>query len=167
MKLEFENLALNKQVFKDLLSGLSSAEYNWHEREGKWNLLQVVCHLYDEEREDFRARIKSVFEDPTKHFAPIDPVAWVTERYYATQDYPTMLDKFLTERDASIVWLKSLHNPDWDSAYEHPKKGPVSARFLLANWLAHDYLHIRQIIRIKYHHLQFQSGQNLEYAGDW
>jgi hypothetical protein len=37
----------------------------------------------------------------------------------------------------------------------------------LHNWLAHDYLHIRQIIRIKYDYLKKTSGEILLYAGEW
>lgn len=161
------SLSANKAVFENLFHGLPEVEYNWREREGKWNLLEVVCHLYDEEREDFRARVKSVLEYPELHFPKIDPVAWVTERNYAGQDYQSMLSKFLQERDASIAWLSNLKNPEWENAYDHPKVGPITARFLLANWVAHDYLHIRQINRIKYHYLQFHSGQSLDYAGEW
>lgn len=160
-------LSANRAVFEDLFRGLPEVDYSWREREEKWNLKEVVCHLYDEEREDFRARIQSVFADPSKSFTPIDPQAWVKERNYDQQDYEQVLTKFLNERDNSISWLKSLKNPEWNNAFIHPKKGPVSARFLLVNWLAHDYLHIRQIIRIKYHHLQFSTAMSLDYAGDW
>ena len=35
------------------------------------------------------------------------------------------------------------------------------------NWLAHDYLHIRQIIRLKFAYLQQLSKEDLSYAGNW
>ncbi len=162
-----QKLKSNKKVFENLLHGLSSSDYSWREREGKWNLCEIVCHLYDEEREDFRARVESVLTDPFKSFAPIDPQAWVSERKYNEQNYDKMLTKFLQERDNTIAWLNELKNPAWNNAFIHPKKGPVSAHFLLVNWLAHDYLHIRQIIRVQYHHLQFSTSMNLDYAGDW
>ena len=162
-----EELEINGTVFKQLLSQLTDNEYLWREHDGKWNLLEVVCHLYDEERDDFRTRLKLVLDDPEKPFPPIDPVGWVTERNYLEQDFSTMLDKFLVERNKSIAWLKSLNNPPFDNAFMHPKLGPMSGRFIFANWLAHDYLHIRQILRIKYNYLQFTSGQNLSYAGEW
>jgi hypothetical protein len=38
---------------------------------------------------------------------------------------------------------------------------------LISNWLAHDYLHIRQINRYCYEMLQQNTRQNLKYAGDW
>ncbi len=161
---EFE---INSAVFKQLFSQLSRTEYLWREHEGKWNLLEVVCHLYDEERDDFRTRLKLVLDDPEKPFPPIDPVGWVTERNYEEQDLNTMLEKFLAERRSSIEWLQSLDKPPLENAYMHHKLGPMSGRFILSNWLAHDYLHIRQILRIKYNYLQFTSGQDLSYAGEW
>jgi hypothetical protein len=38
---------------------------------------------------------------------------------------------------------------------------------LEANWLAHDYHHIRQVNRRLYEYLQFKSKANLAYAGNW
>ncbi len=162
-----ENLALNKTVFKAALAGMDPGLIKWREHHDKWNPLEVICHLYDEEREDFRARVQSVLENPDKDFIKIDPVAWVKDRRYLEQDFNLMLDKFLDERDQSVTWLKSLTNPPLTNAYIHPKVGPVTGDFLLANWLAHDYLHLRQITRIQYNHLKFKTGNNLDYAGSW
>ena len=47
------------------------------------------------------------------------------------------------------------------------KMGPLSARFFLENWLAHDFLHMRQINRRKYEYLRAHVGNALDYAGDW
>ena len=36
----------------------------WKQSENKWSMLEIICHLYDEEREDFRSRLaKILFED--------------------------------------------------------------------------------------------------------
>ena len=161
------SLQRNGSVFEKLLKGTPEEEFRWREREGKWNLLEVICHLYDEEKEDFRARVKSVLDNPDQHLPPIDPVGWVTARNYSGQHFETVLDNFLKAREESISWLSSVKNSPWDNTYEHPKLGPMSAQLLLANWLAHDYLHIRQITRIRYHYLQHFSGQPLDYAGEW
>jgi hypothetical protein len=160
-------LERNKTVFNVLLSCRDPFEYSWKQEPGKWNLLEIACHLYDEEREDFRARVKQVLDDPELPFPKIDPVSWVTERNYSGQDYSKILNDFLEERDVSINWLRSLKQPKWENAYMHPKVGPVSANLLLSNWLAHDYLPQRQIIKLKYDHLKFISGEKLDYAGNW
>jgi hypothetical protein len=162
-----ENLERNKTVFKDLLSGLSKEEYSWKPQPDKWCMLEVICHLYDEEREDFRARVKHTLEKASGSWPTIDPPGWVISRKYMEQDYKKKIREFMEERDKSIEWLKSLKNPNWDNAYIHPKVGPVTAKLLLSNWLAHDYLHIRQITKLKYDHLKQLSGEKLDYAGNW
>jgi hypothetical protein len=43
----------------------------------------------------------------------------------------------------------------------------MSARLFLHNWLAHDYLHIRQINRLKFAYLKAHSDISLDYAGAW
>jgi len=160
-------LERNKEVFRSLLDGLTKEVYLWRPLPEKWNLLEIICHLYDEEREDFRARVKSVLEDPQQPLTPIDPQGWVTERNYMGTDFNEMLNKFSEERDQSVQWLRSLESPQWNNAYQHPKFGPMTAELFLTNWLAHDFLHIRQILRLKFEYLRKQTDEPLTYAGSW
>lgn len=161
---EFEK---NKAIFLSLLGGLSEDVYLWRQAPEKWNLLEIICHLYDEERDDFRFRTKWVLEHPNKIPPTFNPIDWVTERAYAEQDFNEMLQKFIAERNASMHWLQQLKSPNWDNAFEHPKLGRLSAIYFLKNWLAHDYLHIRQIIKLKFDYLEHQSESGLNYAGTW
>lgn len=162
-----QELLRNRDVFKELLTGLTEREYVWKQNPDKWCLLEIVCHLYDEEREDFRARTKHVLETPTEPLPPIDPPGWVQERGYIKQNYADKLNRFLKEREESVEWLESLRSPKWDNAYQHPKFGAMTAKMFLSNWLAHDYLHIRQIIKLKFDYLKQQTDEALEYAGNW
>lgn len=157
----------NKKVFEANLSGLNRTQTLWKPAKQTWSLLEIICHLYDEEREDFRARTKQILESIDKPFDPIDPVGWVESRKYIEQDFDKKLKDFLNERQKSIKWLNSLKNPDWKNFYKHPLFGKMTAGMFLANWLAHDYIHIRQIVKIKYAYLQSKSPENLKYAGDW
>lgn len=157
----------NAATLKSLLAGLSPEEYTWKEKPEKWCLLEVVCHLYDEEREDFRARIMHTLETPHQPMPAINPAEWVTSRNYMQQDFEDKLDAFLQERTNSINWLRSLQNPNWNSTYEHPKMGKLRAQLFLDNWLAHDYLHIRQITAIKYRYLCSITKEPMDYAGNW
>lgn len=162
-----KELKNNKTIFQAQFSNLSKEEQIWKPEEKRWNHLEILCHLYDEEREDFRARLNSILEDPTKPFVQIDPAGWVKSRNYAEQNFETVLNDFLKERDASIAWLGTLEKANWENAYLHPKVGPLSGTFMLANWLAHDQLHIRQLLKLKYDQLLASSGQSLDYAGNW
>ena len=157
----------NWDDFKSMLSAISKQEYMWKPAPDKWCLLEIVCHLYDEEREDFRARLNHVLTTPDLPMPGIDPIALVTLNDYINQDYHEMLNQFLSERKNSIKWLNSLSAPDYKQAYIHPKFGPLNGELFLTNWLAHDYLHFRQITKLKYDYLKFQTGVSLKYAGDW
>ncbi len=160
-------LQRNRGVFLNLLSGLHPEEYQWKHKPEDWNILEILCHLYDEERDDFRKRLRHVMDFPDIDMDPIDPTAWVLEKDYSGQDFNRMLAAFLNERDLSVNWLGTLKSPRWNNVHHHPKLGPVTAKMFFVNWLAHDYLHIRQILRRKHEYLKSVSGESLNYAGEW
>jgi len=162
-----EQLEKNIPVFKYLLEEVPDHIYHWKPAPDKWNLLEILCHLYDEEREDFRTRVRLTLENPEQALPTFNPLNWVTEREYSKQDYFHKLLAFLSERQNSVNWLRSLESPNWRNAYQHPKFGPMSARLFLNNWLAHDYMHIRQINKNKYLYLKEHVKTGLEYAGNW
>ncbi|WP_161992012.1 DinB family protein [Flagellimonas algicola] len=157
----------NAGVFRETLSGLPSQMLLWKAKPSDWPILGIICHLVDEEREDFRARVKHALETPTKPLVPIDPEGWFTQRNYLNQDFQEMLLHFLNERAMSIKWLRGLENVNWESSLDHPDLGKISAHSFLLNWLAHDYHHIRQINNLKHAYLRQTSGDSLTYAGKW
>lgn len=139
----------------------------WKPSPGKWSMLDVVCHLYDEERFDFRQRIDYLLHKPGEELPKFDPLAWVTEHRYAEQDIVEMRTLFRREREHSVAWLASLDDPDWDAYKDHPVFGRLSASRFLASWVAHDYLHLRQMAQLNFEHLAATSGEELNYAGNW
>ena len=162
-----KNLSQNKFVFEKLLAGRTIEEYTYRQSENKWCLLEILCHLYDEELKDFRTRVKHVMEFPGSNPPSIDPVSWVKERKYMEQDYNEVLNKFLIERDKSVNWLQSLKSPEWKNSFEHETLGTLTSEHFLFNWLGHDYLHFRQITHLLFNLAQQKTGNNLNYAGNW
>ena len=161
-----EKLRDNQLVFEHLFSNKTKKEYLWKPGPEKWCLLEILCHLIDEEKEDFRYRTASVLADPQKPLPMINPLGWVAERKYMQQDFITHLRLYSEERAKSVEWLSSLQKPPWDNAYLHPKLGALTAEFFLTNWLAHDYLHIRQIEKVAYLFLRKSTGIDVSYAGN-
>ena len=161
-------LEQNASVIVGLVSNLPLGQADWKPSPDAWSILEVMAHLLDEEREDFRARIDAVLHLPGEPWPPIDPQGWVKERDYASRDLGETLESFLAEREVSVSWLRDLTVVDWGVDYEHPALGSLRAGDLLASWLAHDYLHIRQLTRL---HWQFHARRiepyGTEYAGEW
>jgi hypothetical protein len=143
-------------------------DVHWKPTEKKWSILEVLCHLGDEEREDFRLRLDLTLHQQEKEWPPIDPEAWVKSREYAERDPEAALADFLAERERSIAWLKGLGSPDLTKTYLHPRPRPLRAGDLLISWVNHDLLHIRQIVGLQHAWVEatskpYESG----YAGKW
>ena len=82
MNLEYfiERLETNRGVFESLVKNIGDEQAKWRPSPEKWSILEVVNHLYDEEREDFRQRLELVLKDTSQPFPKIDPRGWVTAR---------------------------------------------------------------------------------------
>lgn len=133
----------------------------------EWSLLEVIAHLYDEERYDFRPRLETVFFHPQEAWTPIDPQGWVEQRRYNERNLGETLQNFLAERGESLAWLRGLEAPDWEAVYLAPF-GPIRAGDILAAWAAHDQLHLRQALELRRFRLARLSAPfSLRYAGDW
>lgn len=142
----------------------------WRPGAGAWSTLEVVCHLYDEEREDFRARVDLALHRPGEEVPGIDPEGWVSARAYASRDLASMLAAFLAERERSLAWLRGLDSPDWEQQLNHPAlaRYGVRAGDVLLSWAAHDLLHLRQLVELRYQHLAAHAGgYDVQYAGEW
>ena len=169
MNLEYfsERLASNVQVFEALLRNVDPQQAAWKPAANKWSIIEVVNHLCDEEREDFRTRLQLTLTDPEKDWPPIDPPAWVIERKYSERELGPSLDDFIAEREESLAWLRSLREPRWEASHV-TTNGSRTAGDLLASWLAHDYLHIRQLTRLSWQYASvIAAPHQTAYAGPW
>lgn len=166
-QLIISNLETNINSFIALLTNIAEEEQQWRAAPDKWTLVEIVSHLYDEEREDFRARLRSTLENPTKELPSIDPTGWVKERNYTANNFQDTAYKFLAERRSSVKWLKDLKDVNWKNSFQHRKFGSMSAEMFLSEWYSHDLLHMRQIMSTRYHYHRTKSGDQLPYAGNW
>lgn len=167
-KVLIERLNAQADLFPRILNDVPPGRICWNPAPGKWSLLEVVCHLRDEEREDFRQRLRLTLEDPSQPWPGIDPPGWVTERAYAEQEWSAVLADFLAERNASLRWLDSLDAPAWENVHEHPHLGTIRAGDLLTSWAGHDLLHIRQILGLEWAwNARRAAPYTPDYAGEW
>ncbi len=157
----------NAGIFESLVKNVSKEQALWQPARDKWSILEVVNHLYDEEREDFRHRLKLVLTDPVLTWPPIAPQEWAVARGYRQRDLRESVNNFLSERKESLRWLRSLCSPKLENRHEREAES-LSAGDLLAAWLAHDFLHIRQLTRLHWQYLTATAVPfNLAYAGPW
>ena len=150
------------------VSCVGDEDARWKPGDASWSILEIVCHLADEEVEDFRTRTLMTLQSPDADWPPIDPEGWAIEQQYQSRDLHEQLDRFRTERAQSIRLLRENDDPDWTRAHTHPVFGGMSAGQMLACWCAHDALHLRQLSRRMYQLVERDaSGLDIGYAGRW
>ncbi|HSL29148.1 MAG TPA: DinB family protein [Anaerolineales bacterium] len=163
----FQELEGSTQIIRALLAGITQEEAQIKPNEQSWSILETVCHLYDEEREDFREHLDFILHRQHDEWHVIDPHSWVVERNYNGQNFAEMQDKFFAERERSLEWLKGLSRADWETTYTS-QFGSMRAGDMLASWVAHDNLHIRQSVELRRRRIEkFTQPYEIEYAGDW
>lgn len=155
-------------ILPTLIDGLSDHDLRWRPDDESWSILEILCHLADEETEDFRTRLRMILMEPEKEWPKIDPEGVAVSRSYNEQSPAEALGRFLEARRVSITWLRGLDNPNWDQTHPHPRVGPVPAGEMLISWASHDALHLRQIAKRLYQLIQRDGAPfDSHYAGKW
>jgi hypothetical protein len=127
-----------------IVAGLSAAGWRARPAPGEWAPVEIVCHLRDEEVADFGARVRVVLEGGTR-FTSIDPEGWARDRRYLDADPAEALAAFRAHRAASLAVLAGASAERLAAAGESPSGLRLTGLDVLAAWVAHDGLHLRQL----------------------
>jgi hypothetical protein len=166
-KLMIEQLASHARAIATLTQDVSDEQSRWKPDEDTWSILEVVNHLYDEECLDFRVRLDIILHRPDVTPPPINPQGWVLEKRYNERELSESLKNFLTEREASLAWLRSLTTPNWEQRVPTPW-GSISAGDMFTAWVTHDTLHLRQLVELHHAHVvRLGAPYDGQYAGEW
>ena len=163
----YRELQNSTEMIRSLIAGLMQEEAQSKPDQTSWSILEVVCHLYDEEREDFREHLDSILHRTNEEWTPFDPQGWVKTRKYNEQDFTVMQQEFFAEREISLQWLKGLTGANWNTTHTS-SFGSMKAGEMLASWVAHDNLHIRQLVELRRARIEnITKPYSTEYAGSW
>jgi hypothetical protein len=157
----------NGEAIQALVQGVSHEQARWKPGPEDWSILEVINHLHDEEIEDFRAHLDLILYHPDQPWPRIDPQGWVTARRYNERDLEASLQNLGRARQESLAWLRGLSSPDWQAVYRTPF-AEMTAGDMLAAWVAHDLLHLRQLVELLWAYTtRLVQPHSIRYAGDW
>ena len=154
-------LARTPATLDALLRGLPDGWIAAHEGGQTWSPFDVIGHLIHGEQTDWIPRLRIILEHgESRPFEKFDRLAQFTASDGRT--LPQLLDEFARLRHENLGNLTSLRlsEADLDRRGRHPELGVVSARQLLATWVAHDLDHVVQIARVI-------AGQYSDEVGPW
>jgi uncharacterized damage-inducible protein DinB len=162
MEAIIRQLTHNAQAMRALVQTVPEEQAHWKPSPETWSLQEVMGHVYNEERIDFRKHLKDMLNDPPKPWG-----AFRREELVAVENCRQALEGFLIEREASLAWLKALEAPGWDVTSQAPW-GTLSAGDVLVSWVEHDFLHLRQITELLHAwNAKQASPYSVAYAGGW
>lgn len=146
------------------LRGLPEAWIFCNEGRESWSPFDILGHLIHGERTDWIPRLRIILEHGEKQpFEPFDRFAQFRSSVGKTLD--DLLGDFAFRRRQNVETLRALRltREQLDLRGMHPELGTVTARELLATWVAHDLSHIRQIARVMAKHYADEAGPWTKY----
>jgi len=158
----------NAQAMRALVQSISKEQARWKPNPDAWCLQEVMEHVYNEERIDFRKHLKEILNNPPKPWEKLR-----REELVSVETCHQALEGFLSEREASIKWLRAIESTAWDKRSPtpfspHGEPITLSAGDVLFSWVEHDYLHIRQINELLHAwNAKQTSPYSVDYAGEW
>jgi hypothetical protein len=162
-----KELANGLQIFQLLIQGVSQSEAGVKPNPEAWSVLEVMGHLYDEECDDFQKLLDLILHHPGKEWPEPHNRQWFNNRLYNQQPLADLLNGFCAARTQNLAWLQALSAPDWTTTYSSDF-GQMQAGDMLAAWVAHDTLHIRQLVELRWNRIVTCAQPfDVRYAGDW
>lgn len=158
-----QQLATHSVAIIQLCKGLSDEDVHAKPDEESSSLLEVITHLYEEERQDFRYLLDMTMKAEATEW----PLVAIADELN-DNIFQRTLAQFAAERQRSIEWLQSLEGLDLNRSYTHPKGATLSAGEILGSWVAHDVLHMRQLVELHFYLTKLRSEPySIDYAGEW
>jgi FMN phosphatase YigB (HAD superfamily) len=141
-------LSSTPAVLNSMLSNLDSDFWSRKLAKDDWNLLELVCHLRDTEREIYNMQIK-LFNEHEEPFIPRpDTSVWASQRDYLHEDGLQALQEFNIARKKTIDLLKTISDETWNRKARHAIFGPTNFLEIISFMADHDRLHIQQTFAI-------------------
>src|SRR5690606_17231378 len=101
---------------------------SWSRKTDKdaWNLIELICHLRDTEREIHSMQLK-LFNGHDEPFIPRpDSAVWAIQRDYVHEDGRQALQDFNLARKETMEILQTIPDEAWNRKARHAIFGPTN-----------------------------------------
>ena len=130
------------QRIRDLIERLGSKGFEQSRGPGKWNARQIICHLADVEIA-FAFRIRQALAEDRHVIQPFDESTWA--KPYASLDAQSAADSYIALRRWNLALLETLPVSAFSKPLNHPERGDMVFRDLIATMAGHDLNHLQQL----------------------
>jgi len=127
------------------LIGTSSENLRYKPADGRFSILENVCHLRDIEIEGYSDRIKRILEEDSPELSDIDGGRLAMERDYNNQDLMPALDTFIEARSGNVAGLRNIDPKELEKVGKLEGVGQVTLERLLEMMIEHDEGHLAEL----------------------
>ena len=140
-----ESLESTPRDLARLLRPIDAAAAHWRPVPDEWCIADVVAHLgYCEA--PYLARLQRVVEQDN----PFEPALPPDESAHdLAQPLADLLQAFVVRRAETVVFLTGLEQRDWGRPLVHASLGPTKLRDQVQELVAHDNMHLEQLVALR------------------
>lgn len=138
-----------KATARDLVSLVGGAEPARLDREPapeEWSAATVVAHLADTELV-YGERLRRVLTEDRPRMEAFDEEVWAQRFAPLEPGTKEALQRWRSEREATIRILESLSDDEWELVGVHSRRGLLTVAALAEGMVTHDRNHLDQIRR--------------------
>lgn len=140
-----ESLESTPRDLARLLRPLDATAAQWRSAPDEWCTADVVAHLSYCEA-PYLARLRRVVEQDN----PCEPALLPDESAHdLARPLAELLAAFVARRADTVAFLSSLDQRDWGRPLIHATLGPTKLRDQVQELVAHDNLHLEQIVTLR------------------
>jgi len=133
-------------VMETLTRGLPAYVWSHRPADNEWNVIEILAHLRDVDREVNLGRIEQTIRGENPFLPGTNTDSWVQERNYAAEPGPKALKGFLRSRTELLALISNASGDQLAQPARHAIFGPTTLKELLGFIATHDRTHIRQAI---------------------
>jgi hypothetical protein len=123
----------------------TSENLRYRPADGRFSILENVCHLRDIEIEGYTDRIKRILEEDAPELLDIDGGRLAIEREYNNQDLIPALNSFVDAREENVTKLRNVELRELEKTGNMQGVGQVTLERLLEMMLEHDEGHLTEL----------------------
>jgi hypothetical protein len=137
-------LARTPRKLAGLIKGLTAKQLRTTPAKGRWNILQLVCHLTDTEIV-LGFRLRMAIAQSGRPLQAIDEKKWAAGLDYGSADVAKKLALFSHLRQEHVRLLGSLSSAAWNRYGMHEERGKETITRMAGMYAGHDLNHLAQI----------------------
>jgi hypothetical protein len=129
--------------FERLIEGRSRESLQQPGEDGRWGVVEVLCHLRDWEVV-LRERIDRILEEDRPEFEEVDALMWPLEHDYREQDSIEVFGDLTTHRQALVRHLQDIAPAAWDRTAVLDDGQVITLREIVGMAIAHDEQYLQE-----------------------